>query len=1005
MSSTDTKPEWNPRGSEWNRWDPHIHAPGTINADKFGGDWDGYVKAVNATTPAIRALGVTDYYTLNSYRAVRKLWAAGKLPEVGFVFPNIEVRLDVKTAKAKGINLHFIFSPDDPKHETQIERILGQLTFEFLSETHQCNRAGLINLGRATDAKLIDDDAAFAAGVQAFKVDFNQLRNLFRREGWLQKNCLVAIAAAQGDGTGGLQGDDSFKPLREEMERFAHIVFSGKPCDREFWLGQNPSFPADIIEKKYFGLKPCLHGCDAHEIARVGVPDEKRYCWIKGDLGFETLRQVVIEPEGRVWIGEQPPLAAAPSSVLDTIRPIAMPWLINTSVPLNGGLTAIIGARGSGKTALADMIAAGADALVPPLAESSFLKRATKDADLIGPAKVEEIWRDKTKHTGDFRPPGEFDFDGPPPAVHYLSQQFVDRLCSSSGLARELRSEIERVIFEHTDPTNRFGATTFVAMADGQLEPVRYRRDQHSESVTSFSTKAADEQRLIEQTPKLTEDRDKLEETLKRQRTDLEALLPKGNEERSQRLLAIDNACTAAEEKVEAVRKQLNDLANLLADAHHERDFAEPERFADMQERFAGAGLKPEQWSAFRMKFAGDPDAVVTAARAAALKEEKLILDGDPAKAVDVEKDAPSLWPLTTLRKEREALRKVVGVDTDRQKKYAALKKTITSNEAALKKANAAITHAQGANERRNGHYLSRKNAYKQVFATFEEEEKLLASLYEPLHEELKGATGSLARLRFAVRREIDFDSWIAAGEQLLDLRKESLFRGHGRLAEEARKDLLKAWKSGTAEAVAAAMQEFATRTYPELRKAMPGTVPPEGRAEWFRSLGDWLYSTGHVSIRYGLEYDNTDVEHLSPGTRGIVLLLLYLAIDRNDRRPLLIDQPEENLDPKSVFHDLVPHFREARTRRQVIIVTHNANLVVNTDADQVIVANAHPASDGGLPTITYDMGSLENPAIRHAVCDILEGGKRAFLERERRYRIQWDQMLADDNEQNTAKP
>jgi energy-coupling factor transporter ATP-binding protein EcfA2 len=112
------------------------------------------------------------------------------------------------------------------------------------------------------------------------------------------------------------------------------------------------------------------------------------------------------------------------------------------------------------------------------------------------------------------------------------------------------------------------------------------------------------------------------------------------------------------------------------------------------------------------------------------------------------------------------------------------------------------------------------------------------------------------------------------------------------------------------------------------------------------------------------------------------------LVIDRLDRRPLIIDQPEENLDPKSVFDELVPHFRNARERRQVIIVTHNANLVVNTDADQVIVASSEPNPDGGLPTVTYRAGSIENPEIRNAVCEILEGGEQAFRDRERRYRL-----------------
>jgi energy-coupling factor transporter ATP-binding protein EcfA2 len=126
----------------------------------------------------------------------------------------------------------------------------------------------------------------------------------------------------------------------------------------------------------------------------------------------------------------------------------------------------------------------------------------------------------------------------------------------------------------------------------------------------------------------------------------------------------------------------------------------------------------------------------------------------------------------------------------------------------------------------------------------------------------------------------------------------------------------------------------------------------------------------------------------LSPGTRGIVLLLLYLAIDRDDDRPLIIDQPEENLDPKSIFDELVERFRRARLRRQIIIVTHNANLVVNADADQVIVATCGLHRPGELPEISYESGGLENPDIRRQVCEILEGGEAAFRERARRLRV-----------------
>jgi energy-coupling factor transporter ATP-binding protein EcfA2 len=105
----------------------------------------------------------------------------------------------------------------------------------------------------------------------------------------------------------------------------------------------------------------------------------------------------------------------------------------------------------------------------------------------------------------------------------------------------------------------------------------------------------------------------------------------------------------------------------------------------------------------------------------------------------------------------------------------------------------------------------------------------------------------------------------------------------------------------------------------------------------------------------------------------------------------LIIDQPEENLDPKSVFDELVTLFIEAKLERQVIMVTHNANLVINTDADQIIIAEAGPHPHGALPPISYVAGGLESASIRKTVCNILEGGESAFQERARRLRVRLD--------------
>jgi len=122
------------------------------------------------------------------------------------------------------------------------------------------------------------------------------------------------------------------------------------------------------------------------------------------------------------------------------------------------------------------------------------------------------------------------------------------------------------------------------------------------------------------------------------------------------------------------------------------------------------------------------------------------------------------------------------------------------------------------------------------------------------------------------------------------------------------------------------------------------------------------------------------------------VLLILYLGIDVEDTRPLIVDQPDENLDNESIYALLTAYFRTAKRRRQIILITHNPNLVVNGDSEQVIIATAERGANG-LPHIKYVAGALEETAaggtgIREQVCRILEGGSDAFRKRERRYSL-----------------
>jgi hypothetical protein len=279
------------------------------------------------------------------------------------------------------------------------------------------------------------------------------------------------------------------------------------------------------------------------------------------------------------------------------------------------------------------------------------------------------------------------------------------------------------------------------------------------------------------------------------------------------------------------------------------------------------------------------------------------------------------------------------------------------------------------------------------VFEAIINEQNVLAGLYAPLMARLAGSSGTLKKLSFSVRRIADVQTWGSfAEEELLDRRKTGPFYGRGSLIAAATDALKPAWETGSAAEVQAAMTAFMGKFLKDLLSHAPyaPTQQAEFRA-WSKQFAHWLFGTEHIAVRYEISYDGVDIRKLSPGTRGIVLLLLYLALDDSDDRPLIIDQPEENLDPKSVFDELVALFIAAKAKRQVIMVTHNANLVINTDADQIIVAEAGPHPSGGLPPISYVAGGLENAAIRKAVCDILEGGEAAFRERARRLRVRLD--------------
>lgn len=986
------------RGSVWRRWEPHIHAPGTVMNDQFTGPsaWDDYISALEAASPAIEALAVTDYYVTETYERVLEFKKAGRLPDVGLIFPNVEVRLDVATTKGGFVNLHLFASPEDDDHIDQLQRLLSRLHFTVQGDRYDCTRSELIRLGKAEDTSIVDDAAALVYGATQFKVNFRELREVFDESAWARANIVIAVAGGATDGTSGVR-EAADQTMRREIERFADVIFASSTAQCEFWLGDRV-LSADEIRQTYRGLKPCLHGSDAHRIEDVATPFGDRFSWIKGGLEFDALRQACIDPRGRAYVGSEPPASATPSQLISQVEIQDAPWLETPVIPLNAGLVAIIGARGSGKTALADMIAAGCDSipeedwLAEEDANPSFLIRARP---LLSDGKVTVNWVAGASETraldgSDSGDPTSY------PRVRYLSQKFVEDLCSSRGMTDELLREIERVVFEAHPPEERDGALDFNELLDQRATRPRLAREREAEAVAQISDRISmelEKEKLVVSLEAQVAQKTKLLAGYTADRTKLVAA---GSEKRAQRHVEVSAAADAIKVTVRRFTNQRRTYIAMQDETKDLRRNQAPEMLRQSQARYPNSGLSEKQWAAFMLDYTGEVDDDLDGyikwadGKIAELRGIPLAPDHDP-KTPYFEDDADlTKLPQAVLEAEMARLEKLVSADKETQRRYTALSQRINTETAALQTLKQRLEDSKGARERARQLQAEREEAYGRAFDALVAEQAVLEALYRPLMTRLAAAPGTLSKLSFSVARIADVKAWADEAEEgLIDLRKGGDFKGRGTLGEKANEVLKQAWEAGGSADVVAAMKEFRRHYQKGLleHSPVPQTEQEEFRA-WSKRFAQWLFSTAHIDIQYGIEYDGVDIRKLSPGTRGIVLLLLYLALDDGDGRPLVIDQPEENLDPKSVFDELVGLFIEAKSNRQVIIVTHNANLVINTDADQIIIAEAGPHPHGSLPPITYTAGGLENAEIRKSVCDILEGGEGAFRERARRLRV-----------------
>ena len=162
------------------------------------------------------------------------------------------------------------------------------------------------------------------------------------------------------------------------------------------------------------------------------------------------------------------------------------------------------------------------------------------------------------------------------------------------------------------------------------------------------------------------------------------------------------------------------------------------------------------------------------------------------------------------------------------------------------------------------------------------------------------------------------------------------------------------------------------------------------------------IFSENFYDLNYDVLYNGDNLSKMSEGKKAFIILCVLLEFSDKEC-PILIDQPEDDLDNRAIYSQLVGYIRRKKIERQIILATHNPNIVVGADAEEIIIANQHGIGTENKNAIkfNYMSGSLENTkfrdesenvlnsqGIKEHVCDILEGGNEAFKKRERKYQI-----------------
>lgn len=857
------------RGSEYRKWDMHIHSPYTMVNNQFGlSDGKGKIfedKFIQKIIESnISAVGLTNYFNFTEEDFRLK----NKLNNIGIAtFLNLEVRLSYINKHDQLFDYHIIF--DNELEDVTIKNILAQLKANIGSTDKSFNT-------------LTNSEIENVANI-----DFSTLMNVLNNDNDLGGRFLTGFLA-RGHGSATSDSDPKNMAVYENIcVKSDFLIHSScddpatckdKKCahnnimnDREYWLNHSPY------------VRPLLQSSDAHSLEEIGT----KYSWVKADLTFEGLKQIKYEPEYRICVKKDKPILEKDELVIDSVH------YKNCNIYLSENLNAIIGGRSTGKSTLLNSIA---KKLGHELSTKAYSFENLDDFQII--------WKDQQEENSR--------------RIEYIPQEHMYTLAREREKLKDLVGSI-------------------IQSKDMDLELKKYEQNCNNLRIE-----------IIELLENYKENQNSISELVKPEAEEQATKNRIENYEANIKILMNDSKISEMEGKLfETQNRELQELKNKRAIYESDLKYL--------------SSIPPITFE---------------------IKSYDNTLSPSPDLRIEIGKLNARLQD--TFRKQQEYEIGRIKLNKEDQ---------IRINENKINSIENDSTYKRCIEATKNNSEIARLNSL------------------------IKGEYDNLSRIEKFKNRKNELD------KENIDIKNKIISKY--KVYSKYREDLLSSFKIEDDDSLKISIefnlkdlelefdyisargrskQDFIdklTNSFDEVIDSIfeDDNLTFNGNRNKLNHI-EHFFTTNFYDYQFEIEYQGDKFDQMSPGKKAFIVLKLILEFS-DSKIPVLIDQPEDSLDNRAIYNQLTQYIKQTKLKRQIIIVTHNPNIVVAGDAENIIVANQQsddfPNQNG--EKFDYINGALENnknnlesqfilqkQSIRTHVCDILEGGEDAFINRENKY-------------------